>query len=77
MDLQIHAESADIVKEISQLPNLDTEGLFTHFARADETDKTPAEVQLSRYLAFSRLLEDRGVEYYAPSLLQQCRYLSI
>ena len=56
-----NAESADIVKEISQLPNLDTEGLFTHFARADETDKTPAEVQLSRYLAFSRLLEDRGV----------------
>ena len=31
-----NAESADIVKEISQLPNLDTEGLFTHFARADE-----------------------------------------
>ena len=40
-----NAESADIVKEISQLPNLDTEGLFTHFARADETDKTPAEVR--------------------------------
>ena len=56
-----NAESADIVKEISQLPNLDTEGLFTHFARADETDKTPAEVQLSRYLAFGKLLEDRGV----------------
>ena len=31
-----NAESADIVKEISQMPNLDTEGLFTHFARADE-----------------------------------------
>ena len=31
-----NVESADIVKEISQLPNLDTEGLFTHFARADE-----------------------------------------
>ena len=56
-----NAESADIVKAISQLPNLDTEGLFTHFARADETDKTPAEVQLSRYLAFGKLLEDRGV----------------
>ena len=34
------AESADVVKEISELPNVETEGLFTHFARADEKDKT-------------------------------------
>ncbi|MCC8164518.1 MAG: alanine racemase [Lachnospiraceae bacterium] len=53
--------SADIVKEISELPCLETEGLFTHFARADERDKTSARGQLARYLAFSELLEQRGV----------------
>ncbi len=53
--------SADIVKEISGLPNLEIEGLFTHFARADERDKTSARGQFARYLAFSELLEKRGV----------------
>ncbi|MCD8198005.1 MAG: alanine racemase [Lachnospiraceae bacterium] len=53
--------SADIVKKISELPNLEIEGLFTHFARADERDKTSARGQLACYLAFSELLEKRGV----------------
>ncbi|MDO4262391.1 MAG: alanine racemase [Eubacteriales bacterium] len=57
-----NAASADAVKEISGLPGVETEGLFTHFARADETDKTAARAQLSRYLAFRRLLEERGVK---------------
>lgn len=54
-------ESADVVKEISRLPGVEIEGLFTHFAKADEKDKANAHQQLSRYLAFSKLLEDRGV----------------
>ena len=37
------------------------EGMFTHFARADETDRSPALVQLDRYLRFAELLEKRGV----------------
>lgn len=56
------AASADLVKKISLLPNVETEGLFTHFAKADERDKTDAEKQLSRYLAFSELVRERGVE---------------
>lgn len=35
--------------------------MFTHFARADETDRSPALVQLDRYLRFAELLEKRGV----------------
>ncbi|MCI8585832.1 MAG: alanine racemase [Lachnospiraceae bacterium] len=56
------AVSADVVKEISLLPNVELEGLFTHFAKADERDKTDAKRQLSRYLAFSDLLKERGVK---------------
>lgn len=55
-------ESADLVKEISGLPRVEIEGLFTHFARADEKDKTSANQQLSRYLAFSGMLKVRGVD---------------
>ncbi|MDO4620064.1 MAG: alanine racemase, partial [Lachnospiraceae bacterium] len=54
-------ESADIVKRIAALPNLEIEGLFTHFARADEEALTPAEVQLQRYLDFRGMLSARGV----------------
>lgn len=43
------------IKKISELPNLEIEGMFTHFARADEYDRSPAMVQLERYLDFSRL----------------------
>ena len=49
------------IERIAALPGIRIEGLFTHFARADETDRTPGVKQLERYLAFSRLLEERGI----------------
>lgn len=55
---------ADLALSISRLPGIEVEGLFTHFARADERDKEPAREQLQRYMAFVRLLEDRGL--YIP-----------
>lgn len=54
-------ESADIVREISLLPDLEIEGLFTHFARADEPDIAPAKEQLARYRTFRSMLDARGV----------------
>lgn len=54
-------ESAREVLQVSKLENLEIEGLFTHFARADEYDRTPAMVQLKRYLHFGELLEKVGV----------------
>ena len=45
-------ENAVKIEEISKIPNLVIEGMFTHFARADETDRSPALVQLDRYLRF-------------------------
>ena len=43
-------ESVEEIKKIAALPNVEIEGMFTHFARADETDKAPAVEQLKRYL---------------------------
>lgn len=54
--------SVEEIKKISQLPNLKIEGMFTHFARADETDRSPAIDQLNRYLNFAKLLEDAGIQ---------------
>ena len=42
-------------------PTVIVEGLFTHFARADEADKTWADRQLARFLRFRDALEERGV----------------
>ena len=54
-------ESVQEIKKITELPNVEVEGLFTHFARADETDISSAEKQLERYVAFERLLYKNGI----------------
>ena len=55
-------ENVEVIRKIAELPNLEIEGMFTHFARADEYDRSPAMVQLDRYLKFKKLLEDAGVK---------------
>ena len=55
-------ESVEEIVRIAKLGNIVPEGLFTHFARADEPDLTPAREQLSRYNRFSGMLKDAGVE---------------
>ncbi len=54
--------SADTVEKISRLPGIRIEGLFTHFARADEADKSAYEAQFSAYEQFCALLKKRGIE---------------
>ena len=54
-------DSVPDIKEISTLPGLEIEGMFTHFARADEADKSNARVQLNRYLDFTSMLEQAGI----------------
>ena len=56
-------ESVETIGKISRLPGLRLEGLFTHFARADEADKTWAEEQLRRYQAFAEKCRQAGVEF--------------
>lgn len=55
-------ESAEEIRQISLLPNIRIEGMFTHFARADEKDRSPAEKQLDRYLSFAGLLEEKNID---------------
>ena len=55
-------ESVKIIKEISTLPNIYLEGMFSHYARADERDKTCAYEQKRRFDVFSEKLKNAGVE---------------
>ncbi len=54
-------ESVDEIKKICQLPNVTIEGVFSHFAAADITDKTYTNLQISRFEDFIEKLEKAGV----------------
>ena len=54
--------AVDTVKEIAELPALRIAGMFTHFARADEADKTKAGEQYRRFHAFCDAVKAAGVE---------------
>lgn len=45
-------EGVQLISKISKLPMIQIEGIFTHFAKADETDKTPAKKQLALFHSF-------------------------
>ena len=53
---------ADIIAQIAKLPNIMIEGIFTHFARADELSKEPAFEQFDLFKRMIALVEARGVE---------------
>lgn len=55
-------ESVEELKRIAKLSNLRIKGLFSHFATADERDKTYANQQLSHYNGISEKLKQAGVE---------------
>lgn len=59
---QVNEESADVCKQICTLPNIEAEGLFSHFATADETDLTKALAQREKYKAFVEMLESREIQ---------------
>ena len=59
-------DSVSRILEISRMPGLVIEGMYTHFARADETDKTDARRQLKEFLEMKEHLLALGVRaaYY-------------
>lgn len=49
------------IERIAKLPGIEIEGMFTHFARADEADKAFTHLQYERYQKFHEGLEAAGV----------------
>ncbi len=51
----------DFVRRVAKQKHIVIEGLFTHFARADESDLTSAKEQLRRYRDFSERLKQEDI----------------
>lgn len=47
------------VKRLSETENIEIEGIFTHFARADETDKSSAREQFRVFKTFTDEIEEK------------------
>ena len=58
---QVTEESAKEMEQISKLPNIIVEGIFTHFSRADEKDPTNTYEQIEKFHTMIELLEQRGL----------------
>ena len=53
--------SLEEVKRIAELPGFQIQGLFSHFATADAADKTYANLQEQRFIAFYKKLIDSNI----------------
>ncbi|MFW5629365.1 MAG: alanine racemase [Acetivibrio ethanolgignens] len=54
-------ESVAAIKKISKLPGIEIHGCFSHFSKADETDKAYAKNQLEGFLWMLGRLEEEGI----------------
>ena len=54
--------SADEIKKISSLDNIEIEGMYTHFALADAKDKTYTALQQKRFDRMTGLLLAKGIK---------------
>ncbi len=59
--IQPDESGMDFVRQVAALDGIEMEGIFTHFARADETDKTAAKEQYARFSRFCDRLEAEGI----------------
>lgn len=58
---QVNEETVKVIEQISVLPNICIEGIFTHFAKADELDKTATLEQIAQFRRMCEMLEERGI----------------
>lgn len=56
-------ESVDAIHRISAMKNVCMEGIFTHFAKADEADKTFTQKQIQDFTWMTQRLKEKGVEF--------------
>ncbi len=55
------ANIVQLVKMVRELPGLQLEGIFTHFAMADTLDQTHTRMQLARFQNVLQVLEEEGI----------------
>jgi len=61
-DLSEKEESVSEMIKISALPNIEVEGIFTHFATSDEADRSFTDLQYKRFCECIDALKNRGLK---------------
>ncbi|MBQ7677925.1 MAG: alanine racemase [Lachnospiraceae bacterium] len=56
-------EAVDEIIKLSGLPRIVCEGIFTHFAKADEADKTATDEQFAKFTGMIDRLEEKGLRF--------------
>ncbi len=59
----LYKDAYDVVKKVSKLPNINIEGIYTHFATADELDKTFTIKQFKRFSEILDNLEKENITF--------------
>lgn len=58
---QVREKTAEVIEQIYKLPNIEIEGIFTHFAKADEADKTATFAQMELFGKMCEMVENKGI----------------
>ncbi|KZL90251.1 alanine racemase [Clostridium magnum] len=70
-------ESVEEVVEISRIPNIQVEGLFSHFSTADEEDKEYSHLQFDKYRWFDNRLKEKGVNIKIRSICNSAAIIEL
>ncbi len=60
-DAEVNANTVEEILSIAKLPNVEVEGIFTHFSVADENDDEYTHMQFDRFCGLCEELEKRGL----------------
>lgn len=63
LGFEVNEQAALVISEISKLKNVVMEGIFTHFAKADEEDKSFTKTQMERFLWMRDSLKKKGLTF--------------
>lgn len=72
--LPFNEKGIDEALKIASYKNLSLDGIFSHFATADEEDKTMANLQGKRFIEFCTKLKEKGVN---PKYIHICNSAAI
>ncbi len=63
LGFDINEQAVESIERISYMKNVCMEGIFTHFAKADETDKTFTRQQMTKFLWMVERLKEKDVHF--------------
>ena len=70
-------DAVEVAEKISKLPNVELEGIFSHFADADSIDKTFTMKQLEIFKNVCEKIEQRGIKIKIRHIAESAAILEI